>query len=84
MLPSKAAFSNLLQTLEEHAPALRRAGVRSLAIGDITAELAPPEPEVGPRAEAVRDYADPLSDPETYGHAGRVPGFVREDEFLDG
>lgn len=72
------AFADKLALLTEHAPGLRRAGVRSLTVGDVTVTLAPPDVEPGPRGEAYVS-TDPLSDPDTYGFSGRIPGFTRED-----
>lgn len=80
---ARTSVSSLLLALAEHAPALRRAGVRSFSIGGLEAELTPLEPDAGPRAPESPSYGDPLSDPETYGASGRVPGFTRELDDLD-
>lgn len=62
-----------LKLIVKAAPDLRKAGVTSVAIGDIKFELAPDQPgEVIPANTAPPDDPhDPLKDPELYG--GEVP-----------
>jgi hypothetical protein len=63
-----------LKLIAKAAPDLRKAGVTSLAIGDIELELAPPDPLVEPAttSTATPDHPyDPLQDPATYG--GELP-----------
>ncbi len=79
MATRKLTLSEQLSLLAEHAPGLRRAGVRSFTIGDLTVELAAPELESTRAMTGDPVAVDPLSDPDTYGSMGRVPGFQRDD-----
>lgn len=71
----------VVQLLEDHAPKLRAAGVRSLAVGDVHVELLPAEPELeddrGDTDEDQDEDSDALNSPATYGlkPGARVPGF---------
>lgn len=69
-----------LRLLAERAPALRRAGVRSLKYGELEVVLVPDEPAAGPAPTRVTEDAmpsDPLDDPMAY-PGGRVPSLLRE------
>lgn len=68
-----------LALIEQRAPGLRAAGVRSVALDGMTIRLTAADPPAGvllPSAlgpEPGRDLTNPLEDPDTYG--GALPGF---------
>lgn len=71
-----------LALIEQRAPGLRAAGVRSLVIDGVTIRLLPasawaePPPSATPSAlgsEPGKDLTNPLEDPDTFG--GALPGF---------
>lgn len=67
-----ADLDKTLETIAKQAPALRKAGVISLVVDNVTINLMPPDPPqtTGKDGEAESDR-DPLEDPFTYG--GPVP-----------
>ncbi len=71
-----------LAAITEAAPALRKAGVLTVAVGGVAFTLAPnvePPPDEKKQQVTEPDWGmDPLNDPSTY-VGGRVPGFTRED-----
>jgi hypothetical protein len=71
-----------LKLIAAQAPDLRKAGVTSLAVGDIEITLAPFEPEPAPETTTTPDKPDdPLMDPDTFG--GILPQRRRPDEDAD-
>lgn len=71
-----------LETIAAHAPKLRGAGVRTLSIGEISMELAPPDP-APPVSVADEKTKRDLDDVVTYGlpEGAEVPGFRRPDDL---
>lgn len=67
-----------LETLAEHAPRLRAAGVRTLKVGDLSVTLAPPDPPLVDDDDDD-DASSPLDDPATFGRLSGVPGYQREE-----
>jgi hypothetical protein len=72
-----------LELIELHAPLLRAAGVHSLAIGEISMVLLPPEPTALIDIGTAEPPRATLDDNETYGlpEDARVPGFDRPDDL---
>jgi hypothetical protein len=72
-----------LTLIARHAPILREAGVQSLTVGEISMELAPPDPP--PPEASTGDQKQPrdLDDAVTYGlpEGADVPGFRRPDDL---
>lgn len=82
---TKTGAAETLSILRDMAPALRAAGVRRFKIGDVEADLAPPDPPAPERTrndERTIEYDDPLDDPSTFG-GGKVPGFERPESDDD-
>ena len=71
----------LLDLIEKHAPGLRKAGVLSVSIEGLSAQLAPAPIEVpaGNAEPAGEPGADPLQDPALY-PGGIVPGYTLAPE----
>jgi hypothetical protein len=70
-----------LALLAEHAPKLRRAGVSSLTIDDITIGLLPPDPPEPQPDEETHEPTGELDDPMTFGRSDGVPGFERPSDL---
>lgn len=74
-----------LATIEQHAPKLREAGVRSLKLGDLELELAPADPpdivfgddDDNDQADGAKPSPPPLDDPTTFNRSS-VPSRRRE------
>lgn len=88
MATTKPSIDDVLRALTEHAPRLRKAGVKTFTVdmktGAVTAELAPHE-EASIRTRNVDDEADmpvdAMEDPALYGRRdGRLPGFEMIDD----
>lgn len=71
----------LLDLIERHAPALRKAGVLSISIEGLSAQLAPAPIELpaGADVPAEDPGADPLHDPALYPN-GVVPGYTLAED----
>lgn len=65
--------------------ALRKAGVTSLVLGDVSATFAPwdPPPEKNAKATDEDGAIGALDDPSTYGRSSGVPGFPRPTGATD-
>lgn len=91
MATTKPNMDDALRALTEHAPRLRKAGVRTFTVdlktGAITAELVPHE-EAPSRTRNTDEDAemprDPFEDPALYGRIdGKAPGFELLDDNDD-
>jgi hypothetical protein len=95
-VPGKSAkdAAELLDLIEQRAPALIAAGITHITIGDLSATLssAPRAPAPAPAATPgkppttptptkppAKRHIDPLRDASTYA-GGRVPGFSRKED----
>jgi hypothetical protein len=78
--------TELIALLTAQAPALRRAGVQSLSLGNLSVTLAPALDEpietllVPSLDDADDDPRSIMSDPATYGRKSGVPGYTRDTE----
>lgn len=75
----------LLSIIEEHAPKLIAAGVRSVALEGLSVSLADSVPSKDDNRAPTPDkiqptHIDPLRDASTY-PGGRIPGFTREEDL---
>ena len=69
-----------LTLLQDRGPALRRAGYRSIKLGDVELELDQATEPLELGAESQEDPIDPLNDPHTFGRTDGVPG-LRHDPY---
>lgn len=77
---TKKDAADLLDLVVEKAPALRRAGVVSVGVGDLTFELAPEELAADDRDIEPDQQFGVLDDPHTFGiqdPKAKVPGSNR-------